>query len=42
MTMFVIVALTVAAIIWDIMVPKSPQGLTADEMIDLVALGFVP
>jgi hypothetical protein len=39
MTMFVLAALTVTAFIWAI---TEPQGLTADEISQLVVLGFVP
>jgi hypothetical protein len=42
MTMFVLAALTVTAIIWAITAPQYAQDLTKDEMIDPVVLGFVP
>jgi hypothetical protein len=42
MTMFVFVALTVAAAIWAIAAPPSPDDLTADEISHLIVLGFVP
>ena len=42
MTMFVLAALTVTAFIWAITEPQTPQGLTADEISQLVVLGFVP
>ena len=42
MTMFVIAALTVTAIIWAITEPECPEDLTTDEMAEFVVLGFVP
>ena len=42
MTMFVFAALTVTAFIWAITEPQTPQDLTADEINQLVVLGFVP
>jgi hypothetical protein len=42
MTMFVLAALTVTAFIWAIAEPQTLQDLTADEISQLVVLGFVP
>jgi hypothetical protein len=42
MTIFVFAALTVAAFIWAVTAPQSPQDPTMDEMIDLFVLGYVP
>jgi hypothetical protein len=42
MTMFVFAALTVTAFIWAITEPQTPQDLTANEISQLVVLGFVP
>jgi hypothetical protein len=42
MTMFVLAALTVTAVIWAITAPQAPEDLTTDEIIQLVAVGFVP
>jgi hypothetical protein len=42
MTMFVFAAVIVAAAIWAITAPQSPQDLTMDEISQLIALGFVP
>jgi hypothetical protein len=42
MTMFVFAALTVAAAIWAITAPPSPEVPTMDEISHLVVLGFVP
>jgi hypothetical protein len=42
MTMFVLAALTVTAFTWAITEPQTPQDLTADEISQLVVLGFVP
>ena len=42
MMMFVFAALTVAAFIWAVTAPKSPQDLTVDEMSQFIVLGFVP
>jgi hypothetical protein len=42
MTMFVFASLTVAAAIWAIMAPRSPQAPTMDEIGHLIVLGFVP
>jgi hypothetical protein len=42
MAMFVCGALTVTAFIWAITEPQTPQGLTTDEINQLVVLGFVP
>ncbi len=42
MTMFVLAALTVTAFIWAITEPQTPQDLTADDISQLVVLGFVP
>ena len=42
MTMFVFASLTVAAAIWAIMAPRSPQDPTMDEIGHLIVLGFVP
>ena len=43
MTLFVFAALTtVAAAIWVITAPQSPQDPTMDEFSRLIALGFIP
>jgi hypothetical protein len=42
MTMFVLAALTVAAAIWALTAPPSPEDLTTDEIFDLVVMGLVP
>jgi hypothetical protein len=43
MTLFVFAALTaVAAAIWVITAPQSPQDPTMDEVSQLIALGFIP
>jgi hypothetical protein len=42
MTMFVFAVLTVPAFLWAITEPQSPQGLTRDEISQLIVLGFVP
>jgi hypothetical protein len=42
-TLFVLAALTaVAAAIWVITTPQSPQDPTMDEVSQLIALGFIP
>jgi hypothetical protein len=42
MTLFVFAALTVAAAIWVITAPQSPQDPTMDEFSQLIVLGFIP
>jgi hypothetical protein len=42
MTMFVFAALTVAAAIWAITAPPSPEDPTMDEFSHLIVPGFVP
>ena len=42
MTMIVFAALTVTAFIWAITEPQSSQGLTMDQISQLIVLGFVP
>ena len=43
MTLFIFAALTaVAAAIWVITAPQSPQDPTMDEFSRLIALGFIP
>jgi hypothetical protein len=43
MTLFIFTALTaVAAAIWVITAPQSPQDPTMDEVSQLIALGFIP
>jgi hypothetical protein len=43
MTLFVFAALTaVAAAIWVITAPRSPQDPTMDEVSRLIVLGFIP
>ena len=43
MTLFIFAALTaVAAAIWVITAPQSPQDPTMDEVSQLIALGFLP
>ncbi len=39
---FVFAALTVTAAFWAVTAPQSPNDPTTDEIIHLVALGFVP
>ena len=39
---FVFAALTVIAAFWAVTAPQSPNDPTTDEIIHLVALGFVP
>ena len=42
MTIFVFAALTVAAAIWAITAPRSPEDPTVDEISHRIVLGFVP
>jgi hypothetical protein len=42
MTMFVFATVTVAAIIWTVTAPPTPEDPTVDEISHLIVLGFVP
>jgi hypothetical protein len=43
MTLFIFAALTaIAAAIWVVTAPQSPQDPTMDEVSQLIALGFIP
>ncbi|HXA22256.1 MAG TPA: hypothetical protein VNW90_08145 [Acetobacteraceae bacterium] len=42
MLLFVFAALTVAAVVWVITTPQSPQDPTMDEISQLIMLGFIP